>query len=132
MIKTKGFANFFALMLIIAVAIICASVVDGIIKHRLGVRVEVIKWALQSKKVESQETAKVMLCLNEFEMSVKSTKFFELAAIKSQVNVVHQFETYTKDSYLSKEEISKIQSKNICNINMINQSSRQVASKKSK
>lgn len=130
MFKAKGFASFFVFILILAVAVVCASIVDNIIKQKLTERVDVIRSELIAKKVESSNTAKVLLCLNEFEEAVKRTKFFEINILKSQVNTVNHIEKFARDSYLSKEELVKLQSQNICEVNMINLSSRQVASKK--
>ncbi|MDZ4662516.1 MAG: hypothetical protein SGJ18_12970 [Pseudomonadota bacterium] len=130
MSKSKGLPTFFSLMLILAIAVVCAAIVDNIVKYKLIERVDVVKSALIAKRVESSATAKLMLCLNEFENVVKNTKFFEINLIKSQVNTVNHIEMFAKDSYLSRVELLKLQSQNICGISMINQSSRQVASQK--
>ncbi len=127
--KSKGSANFFVFILLVAVAVVVASIVDSIVKTKLLERVDVVMVELQTKKVESSATAKVMLCLNEFETSVKKTKFFEIDRIKSQVRTVNHIENFAKDSYLSKDELAKIQLQKICDVDMVDQSSRVVASK---
>ncbi len=130
--KSKGFASFFAFVFMTAVGVVCASVVDNIVKFKLVERLEVVRAGLQSKKLESSETAKVMLYLSEFENVVRATKFFEISSIKSQVNTVNHIEMFVKDSYLTKDELAKLQSKNICAVSLVSQSSRQIASQKDK